>query len=86
MNGDQTASLVAGLLCLTLVASGLIARRLAWAETVKLALVWAAIFAVIIFFASLFAPRTGSNWVEAIHALPSHPTAIALHNVDYRAF
>ena len=81
MSGDQAASLIAGIMCLVLVGSNLIVRRLALGQTIKLALVWAAIFAVILFGASLLQ----SNDEQQSTASPQLPHALqALHNVDYR--
>jgi hypothetical protein len=45
MNGDQFGQLTVAMLCLVLVGSGLIARRLDAGTTVRLALIWLAIFA-----------------------------------------
>ena len=81
MSGDQAASLIAGIMCLVLVGSNLIVRRLALGQTIKLALVWAAIFAVILFGVSLLQ----SDDEEQFTTVPDpHRQFAALHNVDYR--
>ncbi len=46
MTGNDTASLVYGLMLLVFVASGLAARRLPMAQTLKYALSWVAIFGI----------------------------------------
>ena len=45
MTGDQTAGVITGVMCLTLVATSLAARRLPLGRTLKMALAWVAIFA-----------------------------------------
>lgn len=45
MSGDQFGQLTVAMLCLVLVGSGLIARRLGGGTTIRLALIWLAIFA-----------------------------------------
>lgn len=47
MTGDQTARIVWAVLCLVLVGSSLLARRLPWSQTLKMTLGWAAIFAFV---------------------------------------
>jgi aspartyl protease family protein len=61
MNGDQTASLVGAVMMLVLVGSGLIARRLPIAATLKMALSWVAIFGVI-FVLFMFRDEAGQVW------------------------
>jgi hypothetical protein len=63
MNGDQIASMIAGVMCLTLVASSLAARRLNWSQTLRMALIWAAIFAAVVFAFSLWTGRSAEEWV-----------------------
>lgn len=46
MNGDQALQLTAAILCLVLVGSGLIARRIPLASTFKMSAAWVAIFAI----------------------------------------
>lgn len=53
MSGDQIVSAIAGLMCLTLVGSSLVARRLAVGTTLRLALIWLAVFAAATFVVSL---------------------------------
>lgn len=49
MNGDQALQIVATGMCLVLVVSALVSRRVPLGQTVKMALGWAAIFAVALF-------------------------------------
>lgn len=48
MTGDQLGGIVASGLCLVLVASALIARRLDAGTTIKMGLAWAAIFVALV--------------------------------------
>lgn len=48
MTSEDTAQLLYGLLCIVLVGSSLLARRLPLAQSARMALAWAAIFAVIV--------------------------------------
>lgn len=47
MSGDQIGRLTVAILCLVLVGSGLIARRLDAGTTLRLALIWLTIFAAV---------------------------------------
>lgn len=49
MNGDQALQIVATGMCLVLVVSALVSRRVPLGQTLKMALGWAAIFAVALF-------------------------------------
>jgi protein-S-isoprenylcysteine O-methyltransferase Ste14 len=64
LTGDQTASLIAAILCLVLVASSLAVRRLELASWVRLALVWAAIFAAAVVIISWWTGRAAESWVS----------------------
>ncbi len=64
MNGDQTAQLVAGLLCLTLVASSLFSRQLPMGQIARMALSWIGIFAAL-FALFLFLPEMKQVWQRA---------------------
>lgn len=64
MNGDQTAGLIAGLMCLILVGSSLLARRVPLAQSLKMALAWVAIFGgVYVLF--LFRGEAATVWSRA---------------------
>lgn len=54
MNGDQALQMVAAIMCLVLVGSSLLARRLPLGQTVRMALGWVAIFAVCLLVYSLW--------------------------------
>ncbi|ARS26024.1 retropepsin-like aspartic protease family protein [Sphingomonas sp. KC8] len=49
MNGDQALQIIATGMCLVLVVSALVSRRVPLGQTLKMALGWAAIFAVALF-------------------------------------
>ncbi len=55
MTGDRIAGVLFVMLAMTLVASGLIARRLPLRRTLGLALLWVGIFALAFAIARLFA-------------------------------
>lgn len=59
MNGDQTLQAVAATMCLVLVGSSLIARRLPLGQTVRMALGWLAIFAVCLLIYSFWGEAKG---------------------------
>ncbi|WP_033924654.1 retropepsin-like aspartic protease family protein [Sphingomonas sp. 35-24ZXX] len=61
MNGEDTASLVYGLLLLVLVGSALVSRTLPIGQTLKMALGWVGIFALIFLLVS-FRPEMRLIW------------------------
>jgi len=73
MTSGQTASLIFSLLCLVLVASSLISRRIPLGQTVKYALAWVAIFSLGLVLFS-FRDQAGRAWAEVKRQVsPSTP-------------
>ena len=64
MTGDQTAGIITGVMCLTLAASSLAARRLPMGRTLKMALAWVAIFAGV-YVLMLFRGTGAEIWSRA---------------------
>ncbi len=64
MDADQTARLIAALLCMTLVASSLFSRQLPMGQVFRMILAWAGIFAGV-FALFLFLPEMKQIWARA---------------------
>ena len=64
MDGDDTARLMFGLLCLVLVASSLFSRQLPLGQTLKMVVAWVGIFGGL-FAAFLFLPEMKQVWARA---------------------
>jgi aspartyl protease family protein len=64
MDSDQTARLIAALLCMTLVASSLFSRQLPMGQVFRMILAWAGIFAGV-FALFLFLPEMKQIWARA---------------------
>jgi aspartyl protease family protein len=73
---DQTAGLIAGVICLTLAVSSLAARRQPLGRTLKMALVWVAIFAGV-YVLMLFRSTGAEIWSRAKVDLLGHEPSIS---------